>query len=433
MLPQSPDEDEDDSSSSHVPIALQNLTPSRPHHLHGLSIRMKTSGNLQESHKEPIWCVSWSKGFSQSTTEAQNQCVSRYLATCGSRYATVYRIVFDSNHSRRVDSKHFVMTQSHVTEDQEESFYACTFAGRSGGDSIATMSNKRMPELLCVGGKRRLIHVIDLAAKKTVMTLHGHGDAILSLKPCPIDEWILLSSSEDESIRLWNLRSGAPVAVLKGREGHMDSVVSAAWNPAASLIVSSGMDTTIKIWDAREGSEIERAIIRSHELIDVFKREGTIIHEKPYLVEKPIYSTQKVHANCIDCVQFIQNGLVLSKSVDSRIELWEPKIEGEPDSESLRMKNQGIVEHFHSFEYKNGDSWFMNFATDPLFQRLVVGDNNGFVYVWLIGQKSSSPVHVLPTHGNIKVSVRGLSFSPCGNTLVAFRDDGSLMKWDLSV
>jgi polycomb protein EED len=433
LLPESSDE-EDNVSGLNVPKVLLNLDPSRSPHLLRSSIKRKTSGHAKESHGEPVYCVSWSKDFSQSNAEAEKHSVSRYLSTCGSNAATVYRIVFGSSHGSRVKSRHFVMTQSYIVDDKQESLYACTFAGRSAGDGAdrITLRTRKMPELLCVGGARRVVHVIDVVAKKSVMTLHGHGDSILSLKPCPTDEWILLSSSEDESVRLWNLRSGAPVAVLKGREGHIDSVICAAWNPSATLIISGGMDTTIKIWDAREGSKLKQAIARSHEVIDLLKNERVFIDEKPILVNSPIFSTQRVHVHCVDCVQFIQNGLVISKSVDSRIELWEPIFEG-PYSETLRMKNQSCVEHLHSFEYSKGEVWYMSFATDPLFKRLVVGDCDGYLYVWNIGQKTSAPAYVLQTHGNISVPVRGVAFSPCGNTIVASRDDGSFFKWDLKL
>ncbi|GAX15550.1 polycomb protein EED [Fistulifera solaris] len=431
LLPE-PGDEEDNLSGFDVPKVLLNLDPSLPPHSLPSSIKRKMSGHAKESHGEPVYCVSWSKDFSQSCAKAETQSVSRYLSTCGSNLVTVYRIVFDSCHGRRVKSKHFDMTQSYIVDDKTESFYACTFAGRSRGEerdrSMSHTTN--MPELLCVGGAKRVIYVIDIVTKKRILTLHGHGESVLSLKPCPTDEWILLSSSEDESIRLWNLRSGAPVAVLKGREGHIDSVISAAWNPSATLIISGGMDTTIKIWDAREGSQLRQAIARSHEVVDLWQSERVTVDENPILVKRPIFSTQKVHVHCVDCVQFIQNGLVLSKSVDSRIELWEPILEGS-DSVTLRMKNQSCVEHLHTFEYNKGEVWYMNFATDPLFKLLVVGDCDGSLYVWNIGQKTSAPAYVLQTHGNISVPVRGVAFSPCGNTLVAYRDDGSFYKWDL--
>ncbi len=56
----------------------------------------------------------------------------------------------------------------------------------------------------------------------------------------------LASSSDDKTIKLWNLQ---PVELLSTLVGHMDEVRSIAISPDGTLLASSSLDSTIKLWD----------------------------------------------------------------------------------------------------------------------------------------------------------------------------------------
>ena len=69
----------------------------------------------------------------------------------------------------------------------------------------------------------------------------------------------IVTTSSDNTARIWDARSGALVTVLAG---HGDSVRSAAYSPDGTRIVTASYDKTARIWDARTGKQI--AVLIGH-------------------------------------------------------------------------------------------------------------------------------------------------------------------------
>jgi WD40 repeat protein len=71
-----------------------------------------------------------------------------------------------------------------------------------------------------------------------------------SLTICPNGQ-ILVSSSDDGTIKVWNLHTGRRKSTL---EGHLRPVYAFAISPDGQTLVSGSNDSTIKVWNlhARE-------------------------------------------------------------------------------------------------------------------------------------------------------------------------------------
>ena len=65
----------------------------------------------------------------------------------------------------------------------------------------------------------------------------------------------LASASRDKTVRLWDARSGAEQAVLRG---HTGGVYSSAFSPDGRILASASDDNTLRLWDARSGEPIDR-------------------------------------------------------------------------------------------------------------------------------------------------------------------------------
>mmetsp|Transcript_24206 Transcript_24206/g.35383 ORF Transcript_24206/g.35383 Transcript_24206/m.35383 type:complete len:592 (-) Transcript_24206:50-1825(-) len=346
--------------------------------------------------------------------------------------------------------------------------------------NLSTLSRNTGPQLLCVGGTRGVIKVIDTTRRALILTLAGHGDEIYDLKVSPSSPWLILTASKDESLRLWNLQSGVCVAIFAGHYGHRDSVLSIGFHPFGNRFVSGGMDTTVKLWTL-DHEDIALAITESfaygkttnntsHEenkqhLVEEDAADGSIDNRptkprptKPFKTryeQMPYFSTKKVHTDYVDCVQFVGD-LVLSKSISNTIALWKPyllpqttgtshhhnKLGPQP---SIRLCDKVIP--LREFKLNNCDIWFVRFATDlPNCNMLAVGNNVGEIKVWEIGPNSINKKSfcnlTLSSGGNNNgagnasnfckstSTVRMVAFSPDGRSLVATCDDSTVWKWD---
>jgi WD40 repeat protein len=66
------------------------------------------------------------------------------------------------------------------------------------------------------------------------------------------DGRILVSPSDDNTIKMWDLATGRPVRTLTGHSGPIRSI---AFSPDGRRLVSGSWDRTVKLWEG--GTEIE--------------------------------------------------------------------------------------------------------------------------------------------------------------------------------
>src|SRR5207253_1349432 len=84
------------------------------------------------------------------------------------------------------------------------------------------------------------------ASAKGIAGLRGHDDIVYSAAFSP-DGSRIVTASEDNTARIWDVASGKEIAILRGHDG---IVYSAAFSPDGSRIVTASGDKTARIWDA---------------------------------------------------------------------------------------------------------------------------------------------------------------------------------------
>ncbi|XP_061568464.1 coronin-7 [Cololabis saira] len=104
--------------------------------------------------------------------------------------------------------------------------------------------------------KIRLWRVPEGGLKETLtepeLILRGHTEKIYSVRFHPLASGILVSSSYDLTVRLWNLDSGEQVKRLTG---HEDQVFGMAWSPDGKLLATVCKDGKVRIYDPRKSAE----------------------------------------------------------------------------------------------------------------------------------------------------------------------------------
>lgn len=133
--------------------------------------------------------------------------------------------------------------------DIQEGREVAAFKGARGTVSSVVYSQRH--SLIFGAGSGREIALWHRAQPESVQFLEGHSGGITGLSL--IDDNLLVSTSRDHSLRLWQLdRLGASTVL----SGHSDWVTCVDVFRAANMLISGGRDGTLRMWDLQSGTEL---------------------------------------------------------------------------------------------------------------------------------------------------------------------------------
>lgn len=116
---------------------------------------------------------------------------------------------------------------------------------------------------------------LDLENKKRISKFRAHDGKITGLI-CDINREILISSSLDKLIKIWNLKTKENEGIL---EGHIGGIKSICYNKEKSQIVSIGKDSIITFWNL-ENSDLTKSL-----------KMDSVMEKVIYLKDKKSYLT----------------------------------------------------------------------------------------------------------------------------------------------
>jgi WD40 repeat protein/serine/threonine protein kinase len=101
------------------------------------------------------------------------------------------------------------------------------------------------------------VRVWELATGKALRTFRGHGGPVRAAVFAP-DGKSVFSGGHDQHVMRWSIADYEEIRVLHGRvfEGHADAVLSAAFSRDGNRIVTASRDRSAKVWDAKSGREL---------------------------------------------------------------------------------------------------------------------------------------------------------------------------------
>lgn len=121
-------------------------------------------------------------------------------------------------------------------------------------DDVARGANiRRDGRVIVAGDDGGNIQVFDINSRAILKTWKEHKQPVWCTKFSPSEATTLMSTSDDKTVRLWDLPSQESTCTFMG---HQDYVRAGAFmaGQATSLLVSGSYDQTVKLWDPRKPS-----------------------------------------------------------------------------------------------------------------------------------------------------------------------------------
>ena len=286
--------------------------------------------------------------------------------------------------------------------------------------------------------------------------LEGHDDAIKSVGFSP-DGTRVVTSSNDETAKIWNAATGEVIHTL---EGHSNWVNSARFSPDGTQVITASGDDTAKLWEASTG-ELIRTFEHSEALAHAeFSPNGkTIVTGSDDDIARiwnastgELIRAFEGHTNFIQSVAFSPDSTkVLTGSRDNDVILWDVESgeelrrfeEHRGDVRSVAFSSDGALiltsgvddtariwntetgDLVLSFEEHDSDVWSAVFSPDDTM--VLTGSADNTAMLW--DAKTGEVISTLSEHDDDVFSV---AFSPDGTQiLTGGLEDKVAILWDI--
>ena len=260
---------------------------------------------------------------------------------------------------------------------------------------------------------------VQAACDESLATLRGHEDNVLALAIHP-DGRLLASGSQDSTVRIWHLSSGAELHCLREHRGSVNAV---AFSPHGRFLATCSHDKTVRLWDIlRDTAPAVRSVLEGHEgwvLSVAFSPDGkTLASGSADNTVRlwDVFSGEKraelKHESYVRSLAFSPDGARLATGswADMRVHLWDLDTREELWNRELR-----------------GGVYSLAFSSDGKY--LASGSQDPAIYVF--DTSTGEPWRILRGH---TTAVYSVDFEPSGDVLrlVSASRDSTIRLWDVS-
>ncbi|XP_021002765.2 telomerase protein component 1 isoform X3 [Parasteatoda tepidariorum] len=191
---------------------------------------------------------------------------------------------------------------------------------------ITAVSYEESRRIAVLGSKDGYLKILDYSSKRVIRNLKSHTSAITFV--CFGGKSRICTASNDTTLNIWSSEDYSLISVLKG---HRQSVTCCCADPTGGVLLSSSWDNTVRLWSLLDG--------RSISTID-FRCPVNCIDHHPYKQQvtcglwnscievwdtvslKKVF-TAKSHCGSVKSIVYSSDGVnIISSFINSDIVIW---------------------------------------------------------------------------------------------------------------
>ncbi|MFO0863211.1 MAG: WD40 repeat domain-containing protein [Gemmataceae bacterium] len=242
----------------------------------------------------------------------------------------------------------------------------------------------------------------------------GHLGSVYSVAFAP-DGQRVLSSGADQTMRLWDARTGKEIRRIDAPIGRIWSI---AFAPRGKYVASGSFDGSVRLWDLERGREVRRFADKGDYIRCVaFSPDGQSIAAAGDdrtiriwdVATGKMHGTLKGHDHFVWSIAFSRDGKqLISGSLDRTIRIWNLAAMSERKTISM------------------GDDSVFAVAMSPDGRRFASAGSDRNVHIWDLA--TGARIRTLPGHEGY---VHSLAYSPDGRKILSGSQDQTLRLWEV--
>jgi WD40 repeat protein/transcriptional regulator with XRE-family HTH domain len=270
-------------------------------------------------------------------------------------------------------------------------------------------------EYWAAASKRGEVRVWENGGQTLHRVWQAHTDTTYALAFSP-DGRTLVSGSWDDTVKLWDMESGA----LLWSGWHIHGALCVAFIPDGSLLATGGNDATVRLWDLQNGMQIQTLSHPNPILSVAWSSDGRLLacgdsegNIRLWMIQKAQPATCVAvftgHTNRVRGLAFApDSGILASASWDGTVKLWET---------TSGRQLQTLTGHT---DRANRVAW------SPDGHILASCGFDKTIWLWDVKQEQ----YRAALHGHT-AGVNGLAFTPDNRSLLTGSEDGTMRVWDV--
>ncbi len=217
----------------------------------------------------------------------------------------------------------------------------------------------------------------------TLLSICNHYRLVLTLAWSP-DGTYIVSGTTNNALHIWNATTGCHMFTYRDPFKTYAWTSSLAWSPDGEYIACGNDDRTVRVWQV----------------------------EKDVSVTMKQKFTYRGHANWVNAVAWAPDGRrIASGSDDKTVQVWQ-------------MGSTATVAEIET--YRGHSLWVVTLAWSPDGTYIASGGNDATIHIWDVGRKETALIY--RDHPFV---VNALAWSPDGTRIASCSWDNIIRVWDV--